>query len=74
MSFMLKRKHILHWTNLVYKTGLSIDHIHRPISSIEHDVLRLALSPSSGRCNEVKPIQLGPVERAIVDHWTNPSQ
>jgi hypothetical protein len=27
-----------------------------------------SLSPSSGRYSEVKPIQLGPVERANLDH------
>jgi hypothetical protein len=32
------------------------------------------LSPSSGGCSGVKRIQLGPVERANLDHRTSPSQ
>jgi hypothetical protein len=38
-----------------------IDYIHRPVCSIYHDV----------GCSGVKPIQLGPVERADLDHHRN---
>jgi hypothetical protein len=39
----------------MYKTGMLMDYIHRPVSSIDRDV---------SESGEVKPSQLGPVERA----------
>jgi hypothetical protein len=45
----------------LYKTGMLMDYIHRPVSTFR----RLALSPSSGGCSGVKSIHLGPVEQAI---------
>jgi hypothetical protein len=52
---------------MVYKTRMLMDYIHRPVFSTDHDVLETG-SVSILRCSRVKPIQLGPVERANLDH------
>jgi hypothetical protein len=49
---------------MVYKTRMLMDYIHCPVL-FTTTFRRLSLSPSSGGCRGVKPVQLGPVEQRM---------
>jgi hypothetical protein len=60
---------------ILYRTIGLMDFIHRPVYKSRKQknttFRRLDLSPSSGVWDKIKPTQLGPIEGAGLNHWTN---
>jgi hypothetical protein len=63
---------------MLYRTTGLMDFIHRPAFKRRKQknttFRRLDLSPSSGVWDKIKPTQLGPLEGASLNHWTQLSR